>query len=64
MNTTPNRHYVSTRENLRLVQEFFKVEYVLDPISMRWIHDYETPEGLQAAQDYLFGMNFNANEVL
>jgi hypothetical protein len=55
---------VSTRENLRLVQEFFKVEYVLDPISMRWIHDYETPEGLQAAQDYLFGMNFNANEVL
>jgi hypothetical protein len=54
MNTTPNRHYVSTHENRELVQNYFNVEYVLDPLSMRWVHDYETPEGLEAAQEYLF----------
>ena len=58
MNTNPNRHYVSTHENRELCEKHFNVEYVLDLISMRWVHDYETPEGLEAAQEYLFSKTY------
>lgn len=54
MSTNKNRHYVSTVEDRELAENKFRVKYSLDPISMRWIHDYPTPGGLQMAQDFLF----------
>ena len=48
-----NRHSISARMDRVLLQARFGVEYALDPASTRWFHDYETPEELQEAQEYL-----------
>jgi len=55
-----HRHYISTIEALEAVQARFNIEYVLDPISMRWVYDYSSEELLQEAQEYLWQMNKNS----